>query len=413
MTIIVEYGNDSRKIILYMSKNKQDQIFHLTGRFQKARAGELKTSHGTVQTPMFMPVGTRATIKSIDSEDIAAMKPQVVLANTYHLYLRPGHDHMASLGGLHEFMRYNGPMLTDSGGFQVFSLGDQLDEAGRQAIKPAKLTEDGVEFTSYLDGSRHFFTPEKSIDIQQKLGADIIMAFDECVPDAATAEYTRDSVDRTTRWLERCVAQWESTDRKSAQGHYQSLFGIVQGAQFPELRQHALQAILKTPVDGIAFGGETVGYNMAVTVQILDWVRDILPDHFPRYAMGLGRDPQNIVDAVQAGYDMFDCVAPTRLARNGTLYAGELDTSEDAKWIWKSPYNKGRLQIGNAAFRSDTSVIQPGCDCHTCQKGYTRAYLHYLFRANELSYYRLASLHNVRTLVRLTETLRDRILERC
>lgn len=375
-----------------------------------ARAGELVTPHGTALTPMFMPVGTRATIKSLDSEDIAAIKPQVVLSNTYHLYLRPGHEHIAALGGLHAFMRHNGPMLTDSGGFQVFSLGEQLDEAGRQAIKPTKISEDGVEFTSYLDGSRHMFTPEKSIEIQQKIGADIIMAFDECVPDTADAAYTQPSVDRTQRWLERCVQQWESTGRMSAQGKYQALFGIVQGAQFPEIRRSALEAILKTPVDGIAFGGETVGYNMAVTVQILDWVRDLLPQNTARYAMGLGRDPQNVVDAVQAGYDMFDCVAPTRLARNGTLYSGELDTSEE-KWQWNSQWKKGRLQIGNAEFRSDTRVIQEGCDCHTCASGYTRAYLHYLFRSGELTYARLASIHNVRTMVRLTEQLRDRILK--
>lgn len=362
---------------------------------------------------MFMPVGTRATIKSIDSQDIAAVKPQVVLANTYHLYLKPGDEHLANLGGVHEFMRYSGPMLTDSGGFQVFSLGAQLDEEGRQALKPSTISEEGVEFTSYLDGSRHLFTPEKSIQIQQNIGADIIMAFDECVPDTADVTYTQNSVERTTRWLERCVTQWDSKNRLSAQGKHQALFGIVQGAQFPELRRQALAAILKKPVEGIAFGGETVGYNMAVTVQLLDWVRDLLPEHFPRYAMGLGRDPQNVIDAVLAGYDMFDCVAPTRLARNGTLYSGQLDTTDDDHWFWRSSYNKGRMQIGNAAFRADTQVIEPGCDCHTCASGYTRAYLHYLFRAGELSYYRLASIHNLRVMVRLTSDLRTRILERC
>lgn len=389
------------------------KIFSIQAQFGNARAGELQTAYGTALTPMFMPVGTRATIKSIDSQDIKAMNPQVVLANTYHLYLRPGHDHVAEMGGVHEFMRYFGPMLTDSGGFQVFSLGAQLDEEGRKAVKPSKISEEGVEFSSYLDGSRHLFNPEKSIEIQQKLGADIIMAFDECVPDTADAAYTRPSVERTTRWLHRCIAQWDAAGRVSAQGKHQSLFGIVQGAQFPDLRRSALQAILETPVEGIAFGGETVGYNMAVTVRILDWVRDLLPDDMPRYAMGLGRDPQNLIDAVQAGFDMFDCVAPTRLARNGTVYFGELDTSNDEKWLWQSPYKNGRLQVGNAAFRSDTQVIQPGCDCHTCANGYTRAYLHYLFRAGELSYYRLASLHNVRTMVRLTEALRTRILEKC
>ncbi len=387
------------------------KIFTEQSSFGHARAGELQTSHGVALTPMFMPVGTRATIKSIDSEDIRLIQPQVILANTYHLYLKPGHEHVSKLGGVHEFMRYSGPMLTDSGGFQVFSLGAQLDEAGKQAIKPSVISEEGVQFSSYLDGSKHLFTPEKSIEIQQHLGADIIMAFDECVPDLADEKYTQNSVDRTTRWLHRCIEQWESAGRKSQQGHHQSLFGIVQGAQFSGIRRQALEAILDTSVEGIAFGGETVGYNMAVTVEILDWVRDLLPADMPRYAMGLGRDPQNILDAVQAGYDMFDCVAPTRLARNGTLYVGSPDFSGE-KWMWQSPYKNGRMQIGNAAFRDDTQVIEPGCDCHTCSAGYTRAYLHYLFRAGELSYYRLASLHNLRTMVRLTETIRTLILER-
>lgn len=395
-----------------MSDNTFD--FQVVGEKNTARAGVMRTPHGEALTPMFMPVGTRATIRAIDSEDITAMNPQVVLANTYHLYLRPGHEHISSLGGVHEFMRYHGPMLTDSGGFQVFSLGKQLEQkSGNENsnnMTPAKISEEGVEFVSHLDGTKHTLTPEFSINIQQHLGADIIMAFDECLPDEAEEEYMDDSVERTFRWAQRCVAQWEKTGRLSQQGKYQALFGIVQGGRYMHLRERALEQITSLPVDGIALGGETIGYNMEGTVEVMESLRQHIPARLPRYAMGLGRDPQNIIDAVQVGFDMFDCVAPTRLARNGTLYFGELNTTQD-KWVWDSPYAKGRLQIGNAEFRSDTQVIQPGCDCYTCQHGYTRAYLHYLYRSKELTYYRLASLHNVRTMVRLTEDLRKRILE--
>lgn len=391
-----------------------DFAFQLEKRLGNSRAGRMRTPHGEALTPMFMPVGTRATIKALDSEDIEAVEPQVVLANTYHLYLRPGHELIAQLGGLHQFMRLNRPMLTDSGGFQVFSLGQQLDqrteEKGGEALRPAEITEEGVHFYSHLDGTKHTLTPEKSIEIQQHLGADIMMVFDECIPDTADAAYCLPSIERTDRWAQRCVSQWESQGRLSKQGHYQALFGIVQGGMHQELRRQSLQNVLALPLDGIAFGGETIGYNMAGTREIMEWLRSELPDDKPRYAMGLGRDPQNIIDAVQAGYDMMDCVGPTRLARNGALYVGELDTSDPEHWQWRSDFKKGRLQIGNAQFRTDTQVIQPGCDCYTCRQGYTRAYLHHLFKSDELTYFRLASIHNVRTMVRLSRQLRDHIL---
>lgn len=394
--------------------------YRLTHQHHHARAGELQTAHGKALTPMFMTVGTLATVKSLDSADLDAIKPQVVLANTYHLYLRPGHELIAELGGLHQFMKYSGPMLTDSGGFQVFSLGDQLaqnspnsnssnNSNNQKPLKRTEISEDGVAFFSHLDGTRHVFSPEKSIEIQQALGADIIMSFDECLPDEVALERAAASIDRTYRWAQRGLTQWESQNHLSRQGHYQALFGIIQGAMHPELRLKAAAQIASLPFDGLALGGETIGYNMAGTVQIMDWVRDLLPEQKPRYAMGLGRDPQNLIDAVLAGYDMFDCVAPTRLARNGTLYYGELDTSTDP-WSCRTPYNKGRLQIGNAQFKTDTDPIQIGCDCYTCQQGYTRAYLNHLFKADELTYYRLASIHNVRTMVRLTEQLRQAII---
>lgn len=373
-----------------------------------ARAGEFSTPHGVVQTPIFMPVGTLATVKSLDTKDIIDSQAQIILSNTYHLYLRPGMEILTSMGGVHKFMGWDKPMLTDSGGFQVFSLGKQLQQkntAGcERTLKPAKITDSGVEFTSHLDGSRHTFTPEKAIEIQRMIGADIIMAFDECTPDQADMAYTREALDRTHRWARACKDYWESKDRKSIYGSYQALFGIAQGAMHKELRRESVQAIVDLDFDGIALGGETVGYNMQGTVELMDWVRDLLPDHKPRYAMGLGRDPQDIVDAVLAGYDMFDCVAPTRLARNGTLYFGEIDFA--ATPTFSSPFNKGRLQIGNARFAVDDEVIQEGCDCFTCRSGYTRAYLRHLFKTDELTYYRLASIHNVRFMIRLTEELR-------
>lgn len=385
-------------------------ILRIDAKSHSARAGVLSTPHGDALTPMFMTVGTLATVKSLDSADLRQIRPQVVLANTYHLYLRPGHELISEQGGLHEFMKYHGPMLTDSGGFQVFSLGDQMVQSGLPGLKRTKLTEEGVTFYSHLDGSAHTLTPEKSIEIQQHLGADIIMSFDECLPDTAPEDRVKDSVDRTFRWAQRGFEQWEKEKRLSRQGKYQALFGIVQGGQYPHLRKYALDQMLSLPFDGIAMGGETIGYNMPATLELMNGLEASIPEHLPRYAMGLGRDPQNVIDAVLAGFDMFDCVAPTRLARNGTLYFGELDTSE-WPWRWESPYNKGRLQIGNAEFRHDSKIVQEGCDCLTCTEGYTRAYLHHLFRSGELTYYRLASIHNVRTMVRLTEQLRAKILE--
>jgi queuine tRNA-ribosyltransferase len=406
--------------------NTQNFSFHLTHQLGNARAGVMQTAHGQALTPMFMAVGTQASVKSLDTDDLRAINPQVVLANTYHLYLRPGMERLQKLGGIHRFMGWDRPMLTDSGGFQVFSLGEQLAQAtttelrshheeGKlpniQSQRLVRITDDGVHFTSHLDGTRHFFTPEKATTIQRQIGADIIMAFDECTPDTASIEYAREALTRTHNWAQRCVSTWEHAGRQSVYGHYQALFGIVQGARHRELREESAQFMASLPVDGIAIGGETVGYNMARTMELMEWLRPHLPVGKARYAMGLGRDPQNIIDAVLAGFDMFDCVAPTRLGRNGALYYGSLDTSSD-DWRWQSPYPKGRLQIGNAEFAEDTSVIQLDCDCYTCTNGYSRAYLRHLFRTGELAYYRLASIHNVRTFVRLTEQLRQAIRER-
>lgn len=399
--------------------------FDLQAQTKNGRAGVFTTERGVVQTPIFMPVGTQATVKSLDTQDIQALDAEIILANTYHLFLRPGMDVLQSQGGVHNFMGWSKPMLTDSGGFQVFSLGKQLEqkklsppakdqEAQPQHGGPAKpfsrITDEGVEFTSHLDGSRHFFTPETSIEIQRQIGADIIMAFDECTPDLADERYTLEALDRTHRWAEQCKRFWDEKEHRSVYGSYQALFGIIQGAQHPELRKESAKIITQLGFDGVAVGGETIGYNMGKTVEIMDWIRGILPEDKPRYAMGLGRDPQNLLDAIKAGFDMFDCVAPTRLARNGALYVGELD-SKDGELVFRSDSAKGRLQIGNQQYMKDSAVIQEGCDCATCTHGYSRSYLNHLFRADELTYYRLASIHNVRFMVRLSQKIRQAILK--
>lgn len=386
--------------------------FTLTHQWQtnlsRARAGVMQTPHGKVETPVFMPVGTLASVKSLDSEDVAALEAQIILANTYHLYLRPGMENVVAAGGVHSFMNWQGPILTDSGGFQVFSLGAQAAAAGKTTN--ATITDDGVSFRSHYDGSSHFFSPEIAIEIQRQIGADIIMAFDECTPDNSSPEYAQQAVDRTHRWARQCWQAWEAAGRVSSYGKPQALFGIVQGAMVPTLRRQSAQFMAnELDFSGIAIGGETIGYNMAGTVEVMDWIEELLPLNKPRYAMGLGRDPQNVVDAVLAGFDMFDCVAPTRLARNGAIYCGEL-VADSSQARFESQYSKGRLQIGNAEFAKDQKTIQAGCDCHTCRAGYTRAYLHHLYKTQELSYYRLASIHNVRFMVRLVSELRTHII---
>lgn len=386
-----------------MSKFK----FNLEKTKGNARAGKFTTAHGVVQTPIFMPVGTQATVKALDSKDIKDLQAQIILANTYHLYLRPGTEILNQAGGIHKFMNWEKPILTDSGGFQVFSLGKQTQANGNQAL--AKIGDEGVAFKSHLDGSKHFFSPEKAIEIQRQIGADIIMAFDECTPDDATDKYALEALDRTHRWAEQCCDYWQEKGRISVYGDYQALFGIVQGAMHQDLRQKSAKKIVSLDFDGIAVGGETVGYNMPGTVELMDWIEEILPEDKPRYAMGLGRDPQNLVDAVLAGFDMFDCVAPTRLARNGSLYFGQL-VEKNNSVIFESTFNKGRLQIGNSIYASDNQVIQDDCQCYTCKMGYSRSYLRHLFKTQELNYYRLASIHNVHFMVHLSQQLRSWIL---
>jgi queuine tRNA-ribosyltransferase len=372
------------------------------------RAGYFETPHGRVETPIFMPVGTQASVKALDTNDVELSQAPIILANTYHLYLRPGTKTLNQAGGLHNFMRWNKPILTDSGGFQVFSLGQQKEQkSGKSSVK---ISDEGVEFKSYLDGSKHFFSPETAIEIQRQIGADIMMAFDECTPDTASHDYAQRALARTHSWAQQCYDYWEEQGRLTAYGSYQALFGIVQGALFPDLRKESAQFITELGFDGIAVGGETIGYNMPGTQEVMSWIEPLLPQDKPRYAMGLGRDPQNLLDAVAVGFDMFDCVAPTRLARNAALYVGELG-GQGLNWTFESEYTNGRLNLGRAEFANDQRVIQPGCDCTTCQAGYTRSYLHHLWKVKELSYYRLASIHNTRFMIRLSQAIRQRILD--
>lgn len=360
-----------------------------------ARLGEITTDHGVIQTPIFMPVGTQATVKTLDSADIEKIGSQIILGNNYHLHLRPGEDLIAEAGGLHKFMNWNKPILTDSGGFQVFSLGLQKEKSGRGGnnTKLAKITEEGVAFQSHLDGSMHVFTPESAIECEQKIGADIIMAFDECTPDDASPEYARAAMERTHRWAKRCLTAHQKNSH--LHGYQQFLFGIIQGAKHEDLRKESARYISSLDFDGIAIGGESIGYNMEATAQILDWVYPLIPEDKPHYAMGVGLNPTDLLVAVQHGVDMFDCVAPTRLARHGLLFAFNKE-------------NKHRLNIKNARYTKDFTPVDAWCDCSTCQN-YTRSYLHHLFDSDEMTALRLASVHNLRFMLKLMEETREAI----
>lgn len=373
----------------------------------QARAGIIHTSHGDIETPVFMPVGTQATVKSLDSSDIENLGAQIILANTYHLHLRPGEDLVADFGGLHKFMNWNHPILTDSGGFQVFSLGQgkkhDSDEESEHVAK-AKIDNDGVTFHSHIDGSTHRFTPESAIEIQYKLGADIIMAFDECTPDDADKKYTREAMERTHRWAKRCLEAHNKLQLTTSTTYNQYLFGIIQGANHKELREESARAISAMDFDGIAIGGESIGFNMEATKNILDWVNPIIPKDKPHYTMGVGFSPTDLFEVVERGVDMFDCVSPTRIARNGSLFCHP-DRAERVEGSLSY-----RLNILNAKFKTDKSPIDLLCTCSTCQN-YSRAYLNHLFKAEELLAYRLATIHNLHFFLNLMREIRQAIKE--
>ena len=339
-----------------------------------ARRGRITTPHGTIETPVFMPVGTQATVKAMKPEAVADTGAQIILANTYHLFLRPGSDIVREAGGLHRFMNWDKPILTDSGGYQVFSLG---------AMR--KITEEGVMFASHIDGSRHMLSPEKSIEVQNDLGSDIIMAFDECAPKDASRKYIEKSQAMTTRWLERCVKAHQNPDR-------QALFGIMQGGFYRDLREKSAEEIVDLELAGYAIGGISVGERKEDYIGLLDYAPKLLPENKPRYVMGIGT-PDYIFEAVERGVDMFDCVEPTRIARHGMAMTSH-----------------GRISIKNAKFERDFTPLDPECDCYTC-RNYTRAYLRHLFKAGETMSHMLLSEHNLRFLSRLSEDIRRSIEE--
>jgi len=360
----------------------------------QARRCIIHTDHGDIETPVFMPVGTQATVKTLDSDDLDNLNPEIILANTYHLHLRPGEDLIDDFGGIHKFMHWDKPILTDSGGFQVFSLGAQKEAKGQGSL--TNIDDDGVTFKSHLDGSTHRFTPEEAIDIQHKLGADIIMAFDECTPDDADIPYTKKAMARTHAWAQRCID--EHKKNISHHGYKQFLFGIIQGANHEDLRKESAKIISDMDFDGIAIGGESIGYNTEATKQILDWINPIIPKDKPHYTMGVGFSPTDLFDVVERGVDMFDCVSPTRVARNGRLF------------VHKKISSKLFINIINARFREDKNPIDPDCTCSTCQN-YSRAYLYHLFKAGEMLGPRLATIHNIHFFLELMRDIRIAIQE--
>ena len=367
--------------------------FELVGRDRAtgARAGLFRTPHGVVATPVFMPVGTQATVKAVCPEELRRAGAQIVLANTYHLYLRPGSRTVAELGGLHRFMGWGGPILTDSGGFQVFSLSQPgRGESGR-AEGLVEVDEDGATFRSHLDGSLRRFTPELAVEVQEELGADVIMAFDECSSTAGGYDEARRGMERTHRWAERCRARWSELEAGKRDRPPQALFGIVQGGAFRDLRRASAEFVAGLALPGVAIGGESIGYSKRLTRDILEWVADLLPEGRPRYAMGVG-EPDDFFAVVEGGVDMFDSVLPTRMARNGTLLTA-----------------RGRLRVVNAEHAADPRPIEPGCDCYTCAR-FSRAYLRHLFKSQCLLAYRLATLHNLRFCLRLVGQIREAIL---
>ncbi len=384
--------------------------FSAHARQGRARTGTLTTPHGTVHTPAFVVVATQASVKGVAPDDALAAGSQLLFANTYHLYLRPGAEVVARHGGLHHFMNWDGPILTDSGGFQVFSLGAGIEHGvGKVASifpgeRPAprlpggspmvKVDEDGVRFTSHIDGSRHTFSPEVSIRVQRALGADIALAFDECTSPLHDESYTRTAMHRTHRWAERSLAAFDASEPRH--GYPQALYGVVQGGAFRELREASAAAIAAMPFDGMAIGGN-LGTTLADMYDVLDWTVPLLPDARPRHLLGIG-DVPSILEAVERGVDTFDCVAPTRNARNAAALVRRGDDGGPAPGY--------RLNLRNARFKDDLRPIEEGCDCPAC-RGYSRAYLRHLFKAGERLAEQLTTLHNLRFMARLMADVRS------
>ena len=345
--------------------------YELLKKSGNARYGLLHTNHGTFEIPMFMPVGTLATVKTLTPEQVKECNSAVILSNTYHLWLRPGEDIVKSAGGLHKFMNYYGPILTDSGGFQVFSL-----------AKPKDITEEGVKFKSHIDGANLFLTPELSIEIQNKLDSDIAMSFDECIPYPAEYEYAKKSTERTLRWAKR--------GKENFKNENQSLFGIVQGGEYTDLREFSAKETVKIGFDGYSIGGTSVGEDKETMYKMIDDGIRYLPSDKPRYLMGVG-EPIDIIEGVIRGIDMFDCVLPTRIARHGNAFT-----------------RNGKINIKNSKYKADFTPIEENCDCYAC-KNYTKAYIRHLIICGESLGGTLLSIHNIRFLIKLTEELREAI----
>lgn len=344
---------------------------HKKSKESEARRGEVKTAHGIFQTPVFMPVGTQGTVKAVTPENLLDMSARIILGNTYHLYIRPGHELVERFGGLHKFMNWKGAILTDSGGFQIFSLRDL-----------AKVTEEGAAFRSHLDGSKLFLSPEDAVQVQQSLGSDIMMCLDTCIPYPATREQTVESTDLTTRWARRCRTAHTSRE--------QLLFGIVQGGMYPELRKRHAEELINIGFDGYAIGGLSVGEEKSLMYDMAEATAPCLPENFPRYLMGVGT-PADLVEGVWRGIDMFDCVMPTRNARNGTLFT-----------------SRGKIIIKNACYREDQSPLDEECACYTC-RNYTRGYLRHLFQSREILSYHLNTIHNLHYYLNLMADIRSAI----
>jgi queuine tRNA-ribosyltransferase len=366
--------------------------FQVLARNGAARRGRLETARGPIETPVFMPVGTAATVKTLDPRDLDTLGARIVLANTYHLFLRPGHERIQRLGGVHRFMSWGGSVLTDSGGFQVFSLGERADGRERAGPGLVEIAEEGVTFRSHLDGARHFLSPERAIEVQEALGADVIMAFDECPPSLADRAYHEVSLARTQRWLVRCRDAWRRMEEDKASGSTPpcSLFGIAQGGLFPDLRARAIAEAAALDLPGYALGGYAVGEAPESMWEGVARDAPLLPAGKPRYLMGVGT-PADLLAGVAAGIDMFDCVLPTRTARNGLLFTSE-----------------GKVVIRNARYADDERPLDPVCGCYTCRT-FSRAYLRHLFKAGEMLGLRLNTLHNLHFYLTLMEGARAAI----
>ncbi len=365
-----------------------------------ARVTKITTPHGEILTPAFMPVGTRAYVNFMTPEDLTQAGSQIILGgNTYHMLCAPGMEIIQNAGGMHRFMNWDKPMLTDSGGFQVFSLSKNG--------KICKIDANGAHFKHPITGQIIHLTPRSSIETQKIIGADIIMAFDECTPENGGREAALKAMERTHRWLHESIEIHEKNPN-SAYGYRQALFGIIQGGSFPDLREESARFILAANLDGIAIGGEVVGFDMQKTVEVIDWVRPLLPENKARYTMGVGLHPQDLIDVVGRGIDIFDCVAPTRNARHGSLYCGKI--IEQDNWLhFENTHDNGRILIKKSIYAKDNNPIMEGCTCYTC-KNFTRSYLHFLFKQQSVAYSNLACIHNIHVMQEVCARMRKLIL---